>query len=310
MFCHFPALIIDCEYSKNINIVQNEICVNDSVSKTSHMGTKTVIHILHYRNMTANDFDKLGFAITEKYEGVVKSALDLSNIADFNDFYKVYHAEEKAVDEECVTPTKTTPKLKLFAEVFKLLDVHPPNLQKPKPKAAPAFRDRLNSTISRSSTSSLNDLSPSASITNLNQKDTSCSSLNLVTKYEDVTTKPSDTYKNFVMFQKQLKQLKLEMEQQSVEKEYELKLKQLNNFSQQLEKLLPSEKVGHSALTPDEENILSTLVEKMDDLNFIRANYGIFDQQNNPIFKNSQRLDSLVDILSHCLISATSFNIN
>lgn len=254
--------------------------------------------------MSASDFDRIESALNEKYESVVKTALEQSNITDLKDFYKVYYDEKKAIDEECVTPTKKTPKLENFAEVFKLLDVHPPNLQKTKPKVPP-MRERANSTISRSSTSSLNDLSSS-----LSQKDSSTSSLNLATKYEEPTVKPSDTYKNFIMFQKQLKQVQQELEQQSVEKGYEVKLKQLGHFSQQLEKLLPSDKVGQPALTPEEEKILSELVEKMDDLNFIRTNHGLFCQQNNPIFNNSQRLDNVIDILSHCLISVNSFNLN
>ncbi|XP_061391526.1 augmin complex subunit msd5 [Musca vetustissima] len=255
--------------------------------------------------MSSSDFDKIDLALTEKYEAVVKTALEQSTITDLKDFYNVYHDEKKAIDEECVTPTKKTPKLENFAEVFKLLDVHPPNLQKSKPKAPP-MRERANSTISRSSTSSLNDLSSSSS-----QKDSSTSSLNLVTKYEEPPTiKPSDTYKNYITFQKQLKQVQLELEQQSVEKGYETKLKQLGHFSQQLEKLLPSDKVGQAALTLEEEKILSELVEKMDDLNFIRTNHGLFCQENNPIFNNSQRLENVIDILSHCLIAANSFNVN
>uniref|UniRef100_A0A1I8PT55 Uncharacterized protein n=1 Tax=Stomoxys calcitrans TaxID=35570 RepID=A0A1I8PT55_STOCA len=266
---------------------------------------------MHLQSQCAamSDFDKIESAITKKYEDGVKSALEPMNITELKDFYKFYQEEEKAIDDEEVGPVKNTPSLEMFAEIFKLLDNHPSNLQKPKPKAALITRDRMNSTISRSSTSSLNDLCTSASNSSLNQKDASNSSLNMA-KFEENFIKPSETYSNFCKFQKQLKQITLEIEDQSIEKDYMAKLKQLNNFSQQLEKLLPKEKVGQSALTTEEENILGALVNKMDDLNCIRDNQGIFSQESNPIYTNSQRLDSLVDILSHCLIAANSFNIN
>ncbi|XP_073838361.1 mitotic spindle density 5 [Musca autumnalis] len=254
--------------------------------------------------MSSIDFDKIESVLSEKYETVVKTALEQSTITDLKDFCKVYNDEKKAIDEQCVTPTKKTPKLESFSEVFKLLDVHPPNLQKTKPKPPPV-RERANSTISRSSTSSLNDLSVSSY-----QKDSSTSSLNLATKFEEPTIKASDTYKNFVAFQKQLKHIQQELDQQTLEKGYEAKLRQMAHFSQQLEKLLPSDKVGQPALTSQEEATLRELVDKIDDLNIILSNHGIFGQQNNPIFNNTQRLENVVDLLSNCLNAVNSFKIN
>ncbi|XP_075163423.1 mitotic spindle density 5 [Haematobia irritans] len=255
------------------------------------------------------DFDKIESAMADKYVDGIKSTLETMNITEHKDFYIAYQKEDQLSGEES-SATKTPPNLEVFAEVFKLLDVYPTNVPKPKQKTTPVLKDRMNSTISKSAASSLNDLCSNSSNSSIHQKESSNSSMNFSNKFEDFTAKPSDTYKNFLKFQMQLKQITSELADRRIEKEYEGKLKQLYNFSQQLEKLLPREKVGHSALTPHEDSALAQLVNKVDDLCFLKDNQGIFCQKNNPIYNNTQRLDELIDILTHCLVAVNSFNLN
>ncbi|KAM7356746.1 mitotic spindle density 5 [Cochliomyia hominivorax] len=247
-------------------------------------------------------FNKITEAVNEKYVNVVHEVCHMPRVMNLDDFYKIYESEEKEIDEKYDSLARNPPTIELFAEAFKKFDEFPSNLQKP--KKAPPMRERLNSTISRSSPT-LND---SAGSTNNNHhKETSMSLLNLH-KLPEVPT-ASETLSQFVKFQKQLKLLNAEISQKDIDKEYANKLKQLNIFAQQLEKLLPTEKVGKSALTPQEEDILEGLVNRMDDLNYIRNHQDVFRQQNG-LLNNTPKLDNLVDVLSYCLLAVNSFNLN
>lgn len=253
---------------------------------------------------TEENFNKITSAINEKHESVVHEVCTMPGVMNLEDFYRIYEMDEKEKDEEYNNLPKVAPTIELFAEAFKKFEDFPSNLQKP--KKAPPTRERLNSTISRSSPT-LNDSTGSSS-GNHKDKETSLSLLNLH-KLPDVPT-ASETLSSFVKFQKQLKKLNSEILQKDMDQEYANKLKQLNVFAQQLEKLLPTEKVGKSALTPQEEDILEDLVKRMDDLNFIRSHQDVFRQQNGLISNNTPKLDNLVDVLSYCLLAVNSFNIN
>lgn len=204
-----------------------------------------------------DNFNKITACVDEKYEKVVHEVCHVPRVMNLNDFYRIYEMEEKAINEKYDNVPRVAPTIDLFAEVFKKFDEYPANLQKL--KKAPPMRERLNSTISKSSPT-LND---STSSTTSNHNENSLSLINL-NKIDDVPT-ASETLSSFVKFQKQLKLLNVEIMQQDVDKEYSNKLKQLNIFAQQLEKLLPTEKVGKSALTTEEEDILEDLVNRMDD---------------------------------------------
>lgn len=252
--------------------------------------------------MDSSNFDKITAAITgsKSYEDVVYDVCHTPKVTSLTEFLKMYEAEEKFIDEKYDGEPKVAPTIELFAEVFKKLDDFPANLQKLK-KHAP-IRERLNSNISKSSPT-LNDSS-----SYVGNKENSASLLNL-NKFDDVPT-ASETLKTFIKFQKELKQLNAEISRQDVEEEYIAKLKQLAAFSQQLEKLLPTERVGRSALTEKEEVILEDVVNRMDDLNFIRNHNDISRQQNHSLNNTTRKLEDLVDILSHCLITLNTFQIN
>lgn len=251
-----------------------------------------------------NDFDKITVAITagDKYENVVNDLCHVPNVTNLKEFYRIYELEEKAIDEKYNNQAKVAPTVELFAEAFKKFEDYPSNLQKP--KRAP-IRERLNSNISKSSPT-LNDSTGSSTASN-HYKENSLSSLNL--NKPDIPS-ATETLSNFVKFQKQVKQLNSEIMQQDLEKEYANKLKQLNMFAQNLEKLLPTERVGKSALTSEEESIIEDLVNNIDDLNFIRNHQDVFRQQNVLTSNTTPKLENLVDILSHCLLAVNSFNIN
>lgn len=248
--------------------------------------------------MAEDIFNKIAAAIGDESESIVQELCQVPRITELNDFYRLYELEEKAIDEKYNQEPKSTPSVETFAAAFKQFEEFPTNIQRP--KKAPLLRERLNSTISRSS-GSLND-----SIGNTKE---SCSSLNNPNKYNDVAT-ASETLSSFNNFQKQLKLLNTELMQQDIEKDYASKLKQLNSFAQQLEKLMPTEKACESAFTPAEETLLEDLVNRMEDMNFIRSHQNIFRQQNVANNNVPTKLDNLVDILNYCLLAVNSFNIN
>ncbi|KAI8120823.1 hypothetical protein FF38_02470 [Lucilia cuprina] len=248
------------------------------------------------------NFDKITHAINETYENILHEVCHVPRVMNLTDFYGMYEREEKAIDEKYDNVPKVTPTIELFAEVFKKLDEYPANLQKP--KKPPPMRERLNSTISKSSPT-LNDSTGSS--TSSQNKENSLSLFNLHKIETDVPT-ASETLSSFVKFQKQLKLLNNEIIQQELDKEYAQKLKQLNVFAQQLEKILPTEKVGKCAISPEEESTLEDLANRMDDLNFIRAHQDIL--QNGPNNSIPAKLENLVDVLSYCVLAINNFNIN
>ncbi|TMW51504.1 hypothetical protein DOY81_003409 [Sarcophaga bullata] len=247
--------------------------------------------------MPEDIFNKIAAAIGDESESIVQELCQVPRITELTDFYRLYELEEKAIDEKYNQQPKSTPSVETFAAAFKQFEEFPANIQRP--KKAPLLRERLNSTISRSS-SSLND-----SIGNTKE---SSSSLNNLKDNEIPTA--SETLSSFNNFQKQLKLLNTELMQQDIEKDYASKLKQLSSFAQQLEKLMPTEKACKSAFTSAEETLLEDLVNRMEDMNFIRSHQNIFRQQNAASNTIPTKLDNLVDVLNYCLLAVNSFNIN
>lgn len=252
--------------------------------------------------MTDDIFNKLSTVIGEESETIVQGLCQVPRITDLNEFYLFYEQEEKSIDEKYDKQPKKAPTTEMFAEAFKQFEEFPHNLQRP--KRAPPLRERLNSNISRSS-SSLNDSISSVSISA--HKEISSSLHNL--KNDHVPT-ASETLNSFNKFQKQLKLLNTELEQDDNEKDYANKLKQLNSFALQLEKLMPTKKACESALTSSEEKMLEDLATGMDDMNFIHSHQNVFCQQNAENNNVNTKLDTLVDMLSYCLLAVNSFNIN
>ncbi|EDV96405.1 GH16229 [Drosophila grimshawi] len=199
--------------------------------------------------------------------------------------------------EEHMMPkvTMTSPKRELgtveeYAGLFKAFDTYPTNLQ---PTTKKRELQRTNSIILKG-----NDATQ-------DQSAMSNSSVSLASMVTRLGEQPSITkiFSDFKKFQQKLRQLQDEATPlANTQLMYLSKIAQLETFAQQLEKLMPNEREAPDAFTADEENTLTTIVENMKQLNFLR---GHSLPQVDPA---APRIEALVDVLNYTLMQITCYN--
>lgn len=241
------------------------------------------------------NFDKFTANYKENFpnETNLKQLCITKSVMKLDDFSK---SLQKNLQDEAAqtTPTKKLGTLEEYAELFKVLDTYPSNLQRVTKK-----RDlqRTNSSMLK-----VNDTLQDQTVTN-----TSSPTLS--------TTLPSDSgptavkvYNDFFKFKQKLKQVHEQTAALKVEQsQYMAKIEQLQQFTQQLDKLLPSEQEVPEALTPSEEANLLALVENLKQLNYVRTHSlsNVIDQRDTSA---AAHLEILVDVLNYTLLQITSYN--
>ncbi|XP_017958140.1 augmin complex subunit msd5 [Drosophila navojoa] len=207
-----------------------------------------------------------------------------------NDFFKSVEAEEAEMAP--ALSNKELGTMDEYAELFKVFDTYPTNLQR-----LPKKRDlqRTNSAILKG-----ND-------TILDQTAINSSNVSLAPICNRLDDQPSaaKVYSDYKKFQQKLRQAYNEAA--SLEKEqtkWLAKIAQLEMFVQQLAKLMPCEREAPDAFTAEEQSKLATIAENMMELNYLRANS--LTQLVNPM-DTTGRQDTFVDVLNYALMQINSF---
>lgn len=243
------------------------------------------------------DFDKFTANYRENFpnETNLKQLCITKSVMKLDDFSK---SLQKNLQDEAAqtTPTKKLGTLEEYAELFKVLDTYPSNLQRVTKK-----RDlqRANSSILK-----VNDTLQDQTVTNTSSPTQALSS----TLPSDTGPSAVEVYNDFYKFKQKLKQVHeqtaaLKMEQS----QYMAKIEQLLQFTQQLDKLLPSEQEVPEALTPSEEAYLLALVENLKQLNYVRT-HSLSNVTDLRDTSAAARLEILVDVLNYTLMQITCYN--
>ncbi|XP_034481152.1 augmin complex subunit msd5 [Drosophila innubila] len=210
------------------------------------------------------------------------------------DFFKnlQQHMQDEASQ---TTPTKKLGTVAEYAELFKVLDTYPSNLQRISKKRE---LQRANSTILKGNDTTTQDQ------TTIN---TSSPSLSLnITRQEDERT-AAEVYTDFKNFQQKLRNVYEETAAlKNRQSEYMGMINQLQNFTQQLEKLMPGQREAPDAFTASEEANLVGIAENLKQLNYMRTNS--LSKVANPRETAVARLEILVDILTYTLLQISCYN--
>ncbi|KAL7734013.1 hypothetical protein ACLKA6_011702 [Drosophila palustris] len=210
------------------------------------------------------------------------------------DFFKNLqkHMQDEASQ---TTPTKKLGTVAEYAELFKVLDTRPSNLQRVTTKKREL--QRANSTILKGNDTTqdqttINTSSPSLSLNN--------------TRQEDERT-AAEVYTDFKKFQQKLKSVYEEATAlNKIQSEYMGMITQLQNFTQQLEKLMPCDREAPNAFTASEEAYLVGIAENLKQLNYMRSD--CMAKVANPRETSVARLEVLVDVLTYTLLQISCYN--
>lgn len=211
------------------------------------------------------------------------------------DFFKNLqkHMQDEARQ---TTPTKKLGTVPEYAELFKVLDTRPSNLQRVTSKKREL--QRAHSTILKGNDSTQDQ-------TTINN--TSCPSLSLNnTRQEDERT-AAEVYTDFKKFQQKLRSVYEEAAAlNEIQSEYMGTITQLQNFTQQLEKLMPCDREAPDAFTASEEASLVGIAENLKQLNHLRSD--CLAKVANPRETAVARLEVLVDVLTYTLVQISCYN--
>ncbi|KAH8408437.1 hypothetical protein KR215_005591 [Drosophila sulfurigaster] len=195
------------------------------------------------------------------------------------------------------TPTKQLSSVAEYAEFFKVLDTYPSNLQ----RATTQKKRELQR--SNSSTLRINDTQDQSSI---NNNSTAASTTLNNTRPED-ERKAAEVYADFKKFQQKLRAVYEEAAAlKQAQTAHMNSIAQLQQFAQQLEKLLPScEREAADAFTASEEASLEAIAENLKQLNYMRSQ-GQLAQVTNCNESALARVEILVEVLSYTLMKMTA----
>ncbi|KAH8415671.1 hypothetical protein KR222_008133 [Zaprionus bogoriensis] len=241
------------------------------------------------------NFGKFSAAIQEHFDDKIDLkqlciTRSVMNLADFSKSLQQNLQEEGAQR----TPTKKLGTVAEYADLFKVLDTYPSNLQRVTKK-----RDlqRANSSTLKS-----NDTLQDQTVGNLSSPSMTLSS----TLPHQGGMTAAEALNDFNKFKQKLRQVY--EEQAALRKEqsaYLAKIAQLQQFAQQLEKLMPGMRVSPDAFTASEQANLMAIAENMQQLNYMRDNSlsSAFDARDT---SSAARLELLVDVLNYTLKQITS----
>ncbi|XP_034658472.1 augmin complex subunit msd5 [Drosophila subobscura] len=237
--------------------------------------------------MEANKIDFMQFAEklrNEKYVKHVKCLKDLCVTKSVMKPKVFFDSLPKMLEEEAstTTPTKDLGTVAEYAELFKVLDEYPSNLQK-NPKKR--------------------ELQRSATLDQLEL----CESMKRLEEQRSAV----EVYNEFKGFQKKLAKAYDEAaELEKAESVYAKKLAQLQTFAQQIEKLMPTEgEAPPDAFTADEEQKLLEIAKNMEELNYLRSNSLQLPNPSDIVAGGSlvARLEMFVDVLTFTLMQISSY---
>ncbi|XP_030385768.1 augmin complex subunit msd5 [Scaptodrosophila lebanonensis] len=189
-----------------------------------------------------------------------------------------------------------------YAELFKIFEEYPTNLQK-----APKKRDlqRTNSSILKGPGA------PDASSVDISTAGVINVSASLCLTRSDEQRSASEVYMDFKKFQQKLRRVYEEATSaDKAQDAYLAKVGELRTFAQQLEKLMPAERDAQDAFTTEEEAMLTTIAENMQQLNYLREN-SLYIQSPNEIATGGNtiaRLESLIEVLTYTLMQIGCYN--
>ncbi|XP_034111458.1 augmin complex subunit msd5 [Drosophila albomicans] len=195
------------------------------------------------------------------------------------------------------TPTKQLSSVAEYAELFKVLDTYPSNLQR-----ATTTQKKREMQRSNSSTLKVNDTQDQSSINNSTAASTTLNN----TRPED-ERKAAEVYADFKKFQHKLRAVYEEAAAlKQAQTAHMNSIAQLQQFAQQLEKLLPScEREATDAFTASEEASLEAIAENLKQLNYMRSQ-GQLAQVTNCNESALARVEILVEVLSYTLMKMTA----
>lgn len=243
------------------------------------------------------DFGKFCTKYRENFpnEPDLKQLVITRSVMKLGDFYK--SLQENLQDEAAqTTPTKNLGTLTDYAELFKVLDTYPSNLQRVPKKRE--FQRANSSTLKINDTlqdqTAANTSSPSVALSN--------------TLQNDVGPTPAEVYNDFQKLKQKLKKVHEQSAALKKEKsQYLAKVEQLQQFTQQLEKLMPCEREIPDAFTASEEANLLSIAENMKQLNYLRT-HSLSNAADLRDPNAAARLEILVDVLNYTLMQITCYN--
>ncbi|EDW69374.1 augmin complex subunit msd5 [Drosophila virilis] len=210
-----------------------------------------------------------------------------------NDFFK--SLEENIEAETTPTsPGKVLGTVEEYAELFKVFETYPSNLQR-QPKKRELHR--AGSVIIKG-TDAMQDQSAI---------NTSSACLALSMSRMEQESSAAQVYKDYKNFQQKLRQVFNEASALEGEQSVYLdKIAQLEIFAQQLEKLMPSQREAPDAFTAEEASKLNAIAENMKQLNYLRSHS--LSPVLNPMDTTVARLETLVEVLNYTLTQISCFS--
>ncbi|KAH8371050.1 hypothetical protein KR093_006008 [Drosophila rubida] len=205
-----------------------------------------------------------------------------------------FESMQQQMQEEAAqtTPTKQLGTVAEYAELFKVLDTYPSNLQRSTTNKKRELQ-RVNSSTLKVSDEQSTINNSSVSSTTLNN-----------TRPED-GRKAAEVYGDFKKFQQKLRTIYEEAAALNKGQAAHLQsITQLQQFAQQVEQLLPCEREAPDAFTTSEEAILVGIAENLKQLNDLRSQSLVQVASSND--SALARLEILVEVLSYTLMQITS----
>ena len=250
------------------------------------------------------DFDKIATKVCENYEQrekKIKEICSSSKIASLSTIYEGLKLDASSLKSNNSQSQNNAESIEEFAQVLKAFDEYPANLPKPK---KPTQRGGANNCLNQTSLKDVHNQTVAAAMSINNLTGSFCN-LSLQQLEENVPT-PTETFRDYEKFKLQLQQLKQELDRQDIFKEYARKLTKFNEFAEQLEKLMPRQCSGEQAFNEQQQQLLSTMLANMEEMNFINRNQDLY--QTDSSFNSGSlmaRLDAMMEIIMYSLMAVS-----